>query len=88
MLNLESRKGIFIAAYSCLALGFLGLTWTAVVERNLRSILFLVCAIICGYIYQVEVSPDIRIVLESYAEVINLQFLFLVHCHSSVHHFG
>ncbi|WVZ26443.1 hypothetical protein V8G54_004987 [Vigna mungo] len=47
-----SRKGTFIAAYLCLALGFAGLTWTAVAEKNIRSMLFLVCAIICGYIYQ------------------------------------
>uniref|UniRef100_I1LX60 Uncharacterized protein n=1 Tax=Glycine max TaxID=3847 RepID=I1LX60_SOYBN len=60
-----SRKGIFIAAYSCLALGFLGLTWTAVVERNLRSILFLVCAIICGYIYQ---CPPFRLSYQGLGE--------------------
>ncbi|XP_061355521.1 2-carboxy-1,4-naphthoquinone phytyltransferase, chloroplastic isoform X2 [Gastrolobium bilobum] len=47
-----SRTGTFIAAYLCLALGFGGLSWTAFVAGNLRSILFLACAIICGYIYQ------------------------------------
>ena len=48
-----------------------------VVERNIRSILFLVCAIICGYIYQVQVFADIIIMLESYSGVINLQFSVL-----------
>ncbi|KAG5135951.1 hypothetical protein AAZX31_08G068600 [Glycine max] len=60
-----SRKGTFIAAYLCLAIGFLGLTWTAVVERNIRSILFLVCAIICGYIYQ---CPPFRLSYQGLGE--------------------
>ncbi|KAK7252300.1 hypothetical protein RIF29_36146 [Crotalaria pallida] len=47
-----SRTGTFIAACLCLALGFIGLTWTALEAGNIRSILFLACAIICGYIYQ------------------------------------
>ncbi|XP_020222253.1 2-carboxy-1,4-naphthoquinone phytyltransferase, chloroplastic [Cajanus cajan] len=60
-----SRTGTFIAAYLCLALGFTGLTWTAIVERNLRSILFLVCAIICGYIYQ---CPPFRLSYQGLGE--------------------
>ncbi|KAK7363110.1 hypothetical protein VNO77_05240 [Canavalia gladiata] len=60
-----SRTGTFIAAYLCLALGFVGLTWTAVVARNLRSILFLVCAIICGYIYQ---CPPFRLSYQGLGE--------------------
>lgn len=59
MLNLESRTGIFVVSYLCLALGFAGLSWAAVEARNTRSVLFLTCAIICGYIYQVKVSADI-----------------------------
>jgi 1,4-dihydroxy-2-naphthoate octaprenyltransferase len=63
MLNLESRTGIFVVAYLCLALGFVGLTWAAVEAGNMRSVLFLTCAIICGYIYQVKNCADIRILL-------------------------
>lgn len=63
MLNMESRTGIFVVAYLCLALGFVGLTWAAVEAGNIRSVLFLTCAIICGYIYQVKVSADIIILL-------------------------
>lgn len=63
MLNSESRTGIFVVAYLCLALGFIGLTWAAVEAGNLRSVLFLSCAIICGYIYQVKISADIGIML-------------------------
>jgi hypothetical protein len=63
MLNLESRTGIFVVAYLCLALGFVGLTWAAVEAGNVRSVLFLTCAIICGYIYQVKNYADIRILL-------------------------
>ncbi|TKY59476.1 1,4-dihydroxy-2-naphthoate polyprenyltransferase [Spatholobus suberectus] len=60
-----SRTGSFIAAYLCLAFGFAGLTWTAVVERNMRAILFLVCAIICGYIYQ---CPPFRLSYQGLGE--------------------
>ncbi|XP_027345822.1 2-carboxy-1,4-naphthoquinone phytyltransferase, chloroplastic isoform X2 [Abrus precatorius] len=60
-----SRTGTFIAAYLCLALGFFGLTWTAVVARNMRSILFLVSAIICGYIYQ---CPPFRLSYQGLGE--------------------
>lgn len=60
-----SRTGTFIAAYLCLVLGFVGLTWTAVAERTLRSILFLVSAIICGYIYQ---CPPFRLSYQGLGE--------------------
>ena len=60
VLNLGSRTGTFIAAYLCLAFGLMGLTWTAVKAGNIRSILFLACAIICGYIYQVKVCVTCR----------------------------
>jgi hypothetical protein len=52
-MHLGSRTGTFIAAYSFLALGFMGLTWASVEAGNMRSIILLACAIICGYIYQV-----------------------------------
>lgn len=48
-----SRTVTLLAAYSFLALGFMGLTWTSVEAGNMRSIISLACAIICGYIYQV-----------------------------------
>ncbi|XP_068469829.1 2-carboxy-1,4-naphthoquinone phytyltransferase, chloroplastic isoform X2 [Phaseolus vulgaris] len=60
-----SRKGTFIAAYLCLALGFIGLAWIAVAEKNMRSMLFLVCAIICGYIYQ---CPPFRLSYQGLGE--------------------
>lgn len=89
MLNLESRTGTFVAAYLCLALGSVGLTWTAVNAGSTRSILLLTCAIICGYIYQVKVFANIRIMLESYSEsYANFQIPWLIHCCCSVHHFG
>jgi len=43
----------FIAAYSSLLLGFAGLAWTSTAEGNIHAILFLACAILCGYVYQV-----------------------------------
>ncbi|KAJ7946743.1 1,4-dihydroxy-2-naphthoate polyprenyltransferase, chloroplastic [Quillaja saponaria] len=48
----NSRTGAFVAAYLCLVLGFVGLTWSAVEIGNIRSILLVACAVICGYIYQ------------------------------------
>ncbi|KAJ1378625.1 UbiA prenyltransferase family, partial [Sesbania bispinosa] len=60
-----SRTGTFIAAYLCLALGFIGLTWVAVMAGNMRSILFLICAIICGYIYQ---CPPFRLSYQGLGE--------------------
>ncbi|KAK7319450.1 hypothetical protein RJT34_04171 [Clitoria ternatea] len=62
---LGSRTGTSIAAYLCLALGFAGLTWTSIVTRNMRSILFLVCAIVCGYIYQ---CPPFRLSYQGLGE--------------------
>lgn len=49
----RSRTGTLVAAYACLALGFTGLTWASIEAANLQAILLLVCAIFCGYIYQV-----------------------------------
>ncbi|CAJ1936092.1 unnamed protein product [Sphenostylis stenocarpa] len=60
-----SRTGTSIAAYLCLALGFIGLTWTAVAKKNMSSMLFLVCAIICGYIYQ---CPPFRLSYQGLGE--------------------
>ncbi|OIW10444.1 hypothetical protein TanjilG_00382 [Lupinus angustifolius] len=63
-LNL-SRTGTFIASYLCLAFGFIGLTWIAVEAGNIRSILFLASAIICGYIYQ---CPPFRLSYQGLGE--------------------
>lgn len=51
---LESRTGTLIAAYVLLVLGFIGLTWVSVEAGNMRAIMLLTCAVICGYIYQVQ----------------------------------
>ena len=40
-----SRTVTLLAAYSFLALGFMGLTWTSVEAGNMRSIISLACAI-------------------------------------------
>ncbi|XP_043699712.1 2-carboxy-1,4-naphthoquinone phytyltransferase, chloroplastic isoform X3 [Telopea speciosissima] len=50
-LNL-SRTGTLITAYALLISGFMGLAWASAEAGNIRSILLLACAIICGYIYQ------------------------------------
>ncbi|XP_054800290.1 2-carboxy-1,4-naphthoquinone phytyltransferase, chloroplastic isoform X2 [Prosopis cineraria] len=60
-----SRTGTFIAACLCLALGFTGLTWSAMKAGNIQSILFLTCAIICGYIYQ---CPPFRLSYQGLGE--------------------
>ncbi|XP_058731430.1 2-carboxy-1,4-naphthoquinone phytyltransferase, chloroplastic-like isoform X2 [Vicia villosa] len=60
-----SRTGIFVVAYLCLSLGFVGLTWAAVEAGNVRSVLFLTCAIICGYIYQ---CPPFRLSYQGLGE--------------------
>lgn len=52
-MHLGSRTGTLIAAYSLLALGFMGLTWASLEAGSIRSIMLLACSIICGYIYQV-----------------------------------
>ena len=48
-----SPIGTLVAAYTFLALGFLGLTWASLEAGSLRAILFLAFSITCGYIYQV-----------------------------------
>ncbi|XP_043699711.1 2-carboxy-1,4-naphthoquinone phytyltransferase, chloroplastic isoform X2 [Telopea speciosissima] len=47
-----SRTGTLITAYALLISGFMGLAWASAEAGNIRSILLLACAIICGYIYQ------------------------------------
>ncbi|XP_024980046.1 2-carboxy-1,4-naphthoquinone phytyltransferase, chloroplastic isoform X1 [Cynara cardunculus var. scolymus] len=47
-----SRSGTLIAALVLLGLGSMGLVWASVEAGNIRSILLLVSAVTCGYIYQ------------------------------------
>lgn len=60
-----SRSGPLIAAYSSLALGFIGLTWASADARNMRSLLLLGCAIFCGYVYQ---CPPFRLSYQGLGE--------------------
>ncbi|KAL4614853.1 hypothetical protein ACB092_07G083100 [Castanea dentata] len=60
-----SRTVTLLAAYSFLALGFMGLTWTSVEAGNMHSIISLACAIICGYIYQ---CPPFRLSYQGLGE--------------------
>ncbi|XWS54531.1 hypothetical protein CRYUN_Cryun10bG0097000 [Craigia yunnanensis] len=60
-----SRSGPLIAAYLSLALGFMGLTWASVDAGNMRSLLLLACAIICGYVYQ---CPPFRLSYQGLGE--------------------
>lgn len=49
---LGSRTGTLVAANLLLGSGFLGLLWVALEAGNIRSILLLLCAVMCGYMYQ------------------------------------
>ncbi|KAB1206834.1 1,4-dihydroxy-2-naphthoate polyprenyltransferase, chloroplastic, partial [Morella rubra] len=60
-----SRTGTLIAAYSFLALGFMGLTWASMEAGNMRSLILLACAIVCGYIYQ---CPPFRLSYQGLGE--------------------
>ncbi|XP_042981074.1 2-carboxy-1,4-naphthoquinone phytyltransferase, chloroplastic isoform X2 [Carya illinoinensis] len=59
------RTGTLVAAYSLLALGFVGLTWVSMEAGSIRSIMLLACSIICGYIYQ---SPPFRLSYQGLGE--------------------
>lgn len=48
----RSRTGTLVAANLLLGFGFSGLIWVALEAGNVRSILLLLCAVMCGYIYQ------------------------------------
>ncbi|CAB4289712.1 unnamed protein product [Prunus armeniaca] len=60
-----SRTGTLVAAYLLLALGFLGLAWVSFEAGNMRAILLLACAIMCGYIYQ---CPPFRLSYQGLGE--------------------
>ncbi|KAF6152107.1 hypothetical protein GIB67_031429 [Kingdonia uniflora] len=60
-----SRTGTLVAAYTLLALGFMGLMLACAEAGNIRSILLMTCAIICGYIYQ---CPPFRLSYQGLGE--------------------
>ncbi|CAK7350513.1 unnamed protein product [Dovyalis caffra] len=60
-----SRSVAFVAAFSSLLLGFVGLAWTSIGAGNVRALLFLACAIICGYVYQ---CPPFRLSYQGLGE--------------------
>lgn len=60
-MKLGSRTGTIVAAYSLLALGFLGLTQASIEAGDMRSMLLLASATTCGYIYQVKISLAIHL---------------------------
>lgn len=57
--------GTLVTAYLLLVLGFIGLTWASVEAGNLRAIMLLTCAVICGYIYQ---CPPFRLSYQGLGE--------------------
>ncbi|KAH8484077.1 hypothetical protein H0E87_028487 [Populus deltoides] len=67
----------FIAAYSSLLLGFAGLAWTSG-EGNIHAILFLACAILCSYVYQVRLGTErgSRVVKVAVTMLYSLLFAF------------
>ncbi|CAI0376070.1 unnamed protein product [Linum tenue] len=62
---LGSRSGAFIAAYNCLIVGFVGVTWTSVSSGSIRANLLLTWAIICGNLYQ---CPPFRLSYQGLGE--------------------
>lgn len=60
-----SRTGTIVAAYSLLALGFLGLTQASIEAGDMRSMLLLASATTCGYIYQ---CPPFRLSYQGLGE--------------------
>ncbi|OAY45139.1 2-carboxy-1,4-naphthoquinone phytyltransferase, chloroplastic isoform X2 [Manihot esculenta] len=60
-----SRTGTFVAAYSSLVLGIIGLTWTSLGAGSVQAIFLLACSITCGYIYQ---CPPFRLSYQGLGE--------------------
>ncbi|KAK1262703.1 hypothetical protein QJS04_geneDACA018419 [Acorus gramineus] len=54
----SSRSLTHIAAMASLTFGFFGLIWVSMEVGDIRSVLLLSCAIICGYIYQVRIGTQ------------------------------
>ncbi|GAA0167116.1 transferase [Lithospermum erythrorhizon] len=62
---LGSRDGTLLAACLLLALGFMGIVWVSIDAANLRAMMLLSSAIICGYIYQ---CPPFRLSYQGLGE--------------------
>ncbi|KAL9310181.1 2-carboxy-1,4-naphthoquinone phytyltransferase [Arabidopsis thaliana] len=60
-----SRTGTLAAAITSLALGVSGLVWTSLNASNIRAILLLASAILCGYVYQ---CPPFRLSYQGLGE--------------------
>ncbi|XP_074313017.1 2-carboxy-1,4-naphthoquinone phytyltransferase, chloroplastic [Silene latifolia] len=60
-----SRTGTLAAANLLLAVGLSGLAWVALDAGSVRSILLLLCAVVCGYIYQ---CPPFRLSYQGLGE--------------------
>ncbi|EOA33422.1 hypothetical protein CARUB_v10020546mg [Capsella rubella] len=60
-----SRAGTLAAAVTSLVLGVAGLVWTSVNASNIRAILLLASAILCGYVYQ---CPPFRLSYQGLGE--------------------
>lgn len=60
-----SRKLTQIAANASLVLGFLGLIWASAETGDIRFILLVTCAIVCGYVYQ---CPPFRLSYQGLGE--------------------
>ncbi|XP_020104014.1 2-carboxy-1,4-naphthoquinone phytyltransferase, chloroplastic isoform X3 [Ananas comosus] len=61
----RSRTVTQIAAYICLALGFMGIVWAFAEARDTRFLLLITYAIICGYVYQ---CPPFRLSYQGLGE--------------------
>lgn len=62
---LGSRTATLVAANLLLGFGLLGLIWVALEAGNIRSILLLLCAVMCGYMYQ---CPPFRLSYQGLGE--------------------
>ncbi|KAL1209100.1 2-carboxy-1,4-naphthoquinone phytyltransferase [Cardamine amara subsp. amara] len=60
-----SRGGALAAAITSLVLGVSGLAWTSLLASNIRAILLLASAILCGYVYQ---CPPFRLSYQGLGE--------------------
>ncbi|KAG7588149.1 UbiA prenyltransferase family [Arabidopsis suecica] len=60
-----SRSGTLAAAITSLTLGVSGLVWTSLDASNIRAILLLASAILCGYVYQ---CPPFRLSYQGLGE--------------------
>ncbi|KAG7585132.1 UbiA prenyltransferase family [Arabidopsis thaliana x Arabidopsis arenosa] len=60
-----SRTGTLAAAITSLVLGVSGLVWTSLNASNIRAILLLASAILCGYVYQ---CPPFRLSYQGLGE--------------------